>query len=147
MIPDLALFIEPNSGPQYELFFVEVKRKGNYQNNHLEDDLVKLGKEMHTALNKLVKKKVINPEVVGLLRMIEISRFYFTRETVDDILLIPAIVTKLNQIKDIIETTITNIYRCISGDEALVDLTPYTLQACKTPVSISVQMITSADDI
>lgn len=67
MIPDLALFIEPNSGTKYELFFVEVKRKGNYQNNHLEDDLVKLGKEMHTALNKLVKKKVRNPEVVGLL--------------------------------------------------------------------------------
>ncbi|KAG1460270.1 hypothetical protein G6F56_005988 [Rhizopus delemar] len=146
-----------NNCTKYELFFVEVKRKGNYQNNHLEDDLVKLGKEMHTALNKLVKKKVRNPEVVGLLvedcravaykmnleyngqyQMIEISRFYFTRETVDDILLIPAIVTKLNQIKDIIETTITNIYRCISGDEELVDLTPYTRQACKTPVSILV---------
>lgn len=67
MIPDLALFIEPNSGTQYELFFVEVKRKGNHRNNHLKDDLVKLGKKMHTALNKLVEKKVKNPEVVGLL--------------------------------------------------------------------------------
>ncbi|KAG1136861.1 hypothetical protein G6F37_011675 [Rhizopus arrhizus] len=80
----------------------------------------------------------MNLEYNGQYQMIEISRFYFTRETVDDILLIPAIVTKLNQIKDIIETTITNIYRCISGDEELVDLTPYTRQACKTPVSILV---------
>lgn len=67
MIPDLALFVEVNSTTNYELFFVEVKRKGKYQNNNLENDLVKLGKEMHTALNKLVKKRVRNPEVVGLL--------------------------------------------------------------------------------
>lgn len=44
MIPDLVLFIEPHSAINYELFFVEVKRKGNHQNNHLEDDLAKLGK-------------------------------------------------------------------------------------------------------
>lgn len=67
MIPDLAPFVEVNSTTNYELFFVEVKRKGKYQNNNLENDLVKLGKEMHTALNKLVKKRVRNPEVVGLL--------------------------------------------------------------------------------
>ena len=67
MIPNLVLFVEPHSATNYELFFVEVKRKGNYQNNYLENDLIKLGKEMHTALNKLVKKKVKNPEVVGLL--------------------------------------------------------------------------------
>ena len=67
MIPDLTLFIEVNSTTNYELFFVEVKRKGKYQNNNLENDLVKLGKEMHTALNKLMKKRVRNPEVVGLL--------------------------------------------------------------------------------
>lgn len=67
MIPDLVLFVEPHSATNYELFFVEVKRKGNYQNDYLENDLIKIGKEMHTALNKLVKKKVKNPEVVGLL--------------------------------------------------------------------------------
>ncbi|KAI9281922.1 hypothetical protein BY458DRAFT_449953 [Sporodiniella umbellata] len=105
MIPDLALFVEPNSGTKCELFFVKVKREGDYQNNHLEDDLFKLGKEIHTVLNKLVKR-VRNPEVVGLLvedcravaykmnseyngqyRMVSISHFYFTRETADDILL------------------------------------------------------------
>lgn len=57
MIPNLALFVEPDSGTNYEIFFVEVKRKGNYQNNFLESDLVKLGKEMQTGLNKLAKKK------------------------------------------------------------------------------------------
>lgn len=67
MIPDLTPFVEINSTTNYELFFVKVKRKGKYQNNHLANDLVKLGKEMHTALNKLVKKRVRNPEVVGLL--------------------------------------------------------------------------------
>lgn len=70
--------------------------------------------------------------------MIKISHFNLTRETVDDIFLIPAIITKLNQIKDIIGTTITKIYRCIGGNEELVDFTPYTRQACKTPVSILV---------
>lgn len=62
---------------------------------------------MHTALNKLVEKMVKNPEIVGLLvedcnavaykmnleyngqyQMLEISRLNFTRENVDDILLI-----------------------------------------------------------
>jgi hypothetical protein len=46
---------------------VEVKRKGNYHNNNLGDDIVKLGKEMQIALNKLVKRRVRNPEIVGIL--------------------------------------------------------------------------------
>lgn len=158
MIPDLTLFIEVNSTTNYELFFVEVKRKGKYQNNNLENDLVKLGKEMHTALNKLMKKRVRNPEVVGLLiedtkaiaykmtlkyeglyQMIEISQFNFARDNTDDILLIPAIIEKLSQIKEIILATISNLYQCINGDEELVDLTSYTRQACKTPVPIPVE--------
>jgi hypothetical protein len=44
-----------------------VKRKGNYRNNTYEDDVVKLGKEMQIALNKLVKMKVKSPEIVGIL--------------------------------------------------------------------------------
>ena len=66
--------------------------------------MIKLSKEMHIALNKLVVKKVKKPEVVGLLvedhkavaykmdikyngqyRMIEISRFHFSRDISDDI--------------------------------------------------------------
>jgi hypothetical protein len=66
MIPDFVLLVEPSSAITYELLFLEVKRKGNFQNNHLENDLIKLGKEMHTALNKLILNKVHNPEVIGL---------------------------------------------------------------------------------
>lgn len=72
----------------------------------------------------------------GQYKMTEISRLNFTRENVDDTLLIPAIVQKLDRIKDIINNTITSIYRCISGDEELVGLTPFTRQACNTSVSI-----------
>jgi hypothetical protein len=36
---------------------MEVKRKGNHSNNTLENDMIKLSKEMHIALNKLVVKK------------------------------------------------------------------------------------------
>lgn len=67
MIPDFVIFIEPHSAMNYELFFVEVKIKGNYQNNYLENDLIKLGKEMHVALNKLIMSKVKYSEVVGLI--------------------------------------------------------------------------------
>ena len=48
-------------------FFVEVKRKGDFANGHLESDTVKLGKEMQIAINKLILRKVKCPEVVGLL--------------------------------------------------------------------------------
>jgi hypothetical protein len=67
----------------------------------------------------------MNLEYDGL----EISRFNFTRDNVDDILLIPAII-------EIIQVTINNLYSRINGNEELVDLTPYTRQACKAPVYI-----------
>jgi hypothetical protein len=40
----------------YELFFVEVKRLGKFANGTFESDLIKLGKEMQVALDKLVLK-------------------------------------------------------------------------------------------
>lgn len=67
MLPDLVLYADPISKVNYELFFVEVKRKGNFANGHLESDTVKLGKEMQIAVNKLILRKVKCPEVVGLL--------------------------------------------------------------------------------
>ncbi|KAI9247755.1 hypothetical protein EDC94DRAFT_685041 [Helicostylum pulchrum] len=156
MIPDLVLFLEPYSAMNNELFLVEVKRKGNYQNNHLEDDLVKLGKEMHTALNKLILKKVKHPEVVGLkvggkkhlyrdnyiinaiprYQMIELSRFNFPRNNVDDVLLIPAILPRLTQMKEIIENTMNNLFESINDNQKNADLIPYTREACKTPMAI-----------
>lgn len=67
MIPDFVLWVEPHANRNFEVFFVEVKKQGNFANGHLESDLVKLGKEMQLGLNKLLKRKVENPEVVGLL--------------------------------------------------------------------------------
>ncbi|KAG1469379.1 hypothetical protein G6F56_003288 [Rhizopus delemar] len=123
MIPDLTPFVEINSTTNYELFFVKVKRKGKYQNNHLANDLVKLGKEMHTALNKLVKKRTLRRNKGKSLQ------FNFTRDNTDNILLISAIIEKLSQKKEIVLATISNLYQCINGDEELVDLASYTRQA------------------
>jgi hypothetical protein len=67
VIPDLVLFVDPITGNNLELCFVEVKRLGNRSNGHNEEDLVKLGKEMQLALNKLVFHRVKSPEVVGVL--------------------------------------------------------------------------------
>lgn len=67
MIPDFVLWVEPHSEVSFEVFFfVEAKKQGNFSNGPLESDLVKLGKEMQLGL-KLIKTKVANPEVVGLL--------------------------------------------------------------------------------
>lgn len=67
MIPDLVIFIDPLSVTNFELLLIEVKKHGNYSNGNLEKDLVKLGKEMQLALNKLITHDVKNPEVLGLL--------------------------------------------------------------------------------
>ncbi|KAG1048970.1 hypothetical protein G6F43_008679 [Rhizopus delemar] len=112
-----------------ELFFIEVKRPGKYNNGHLESNLVKLDKEMQIALNKSILRKVASPEVVGLLiegytattykmdlkfngqyRMMELSRFHFVRECIDDILLVPAVMEKLFQIQTIIQKTLEELY-------------------------------------
>jgi hypothetical protein len=66
MIPDFVMFVEPLSSIIFELFFVEVKRKGNKSNGNSESDLVKLRKEMQIALNKLIFQGVKNPQVVGI---------------------------------------------------------------------------------
>jgi hypothetical protein len=46
----------------------------------------------------------------GQYRMNKISRFHFARGISDDILLLPTIIEKLNQMKKIIERTISNLY-------------------------------------
>lgn len=66
MISDLAIFVDPISTTTFELFVMEVKKHGNLSNGNMEKDLVKLGKEMNLALDKLIQHKVKNPEV-GLL--------------------------------------------------------------------------------
>ncbi|KAF7720915.1 hypothetical protein EC973_005775 [Apophysomyces ossiformis] len=154
MIPDFVLYVDPISTVSFELFFVEVKRKGNYSNGHLESDLVKLGKEMQIAVNKLVLQKVASPEVVGLLiegdsavaykmdlvyngqyRMIELSRFHFVRENVNDISLVPTILEKLHQLQVIVEQTMGNLYKSLE-EENCVDLTSYARIACESPLAM-----------
>lgn len=63
MRPDYVLFI--GASTNFELLFVEVKRTGTWFNS--TGDLVKLGKEMQVALDKLVIKRVNNPTVVGMV--------------------------------------------------------------------------------
>ncbi|KAI9364655.1 hypothetical protein BD770DRAFT_151365 [Pilaira anomala] len=124
MIPDLALYVVSLSTMNFELFVVEVKKQGNYINGNLEKDLIKLGKEMKLALDKLLQYKVKNPEVPRLLvegikitaykmdlayngvyRMIELSEFYACRGNINDIMLIPTIMQRLDEVKTVVEET------------------------------------------
>jgi hypothetical protein len=66
MIPDLALYVDAVSTINFDLLVLEVKKQGNYSNGYLEKDLIKLGKEMKVALDKLIKYNVENPEVARL---------------------------------------------------------------------------------
>lgn len=67
MIPDLAIYVDAIPNINFELFLVEVKKQGNCSNGSLEKDLIKLGKKMQIALNKLVAYRVENPVVMGFL--------------------------------------------------------------------------------
>ncbi|KAG1046714.1 hypothetical protein G6F43_010812 [Rhizopus delemar] len=155
MIPDFVLWVEPHANRNFEVFFVEVKKQGNFANGHLESDLVKLGKEMQLGLNKLLKRKVENPEVVGLLleggqataykmdllyngqyRMVELSRFFLTRDNVDDVMLVPTIMEKLCQLQCIIQNTIDKLYQAIQEPSSQVDITPYMRSMCGSPVAV-----------
>lgn len=68
--------------------------------------------------------------------MIELSRFNFPRNNVDDVLLIPAILPRLTQMKEIIENTMNNLFESINDNQKNADLIPYTREACKTPMAI-----------
>lgn len=66
VFPDCVFYIHVDDKKNYELFFMEVKGypiKGNKK----ENDFVKLGKELHIAITKLVNVGVLGPVVVGLL--------------------------------------------------------------------------------
>lgn len=76
MIPDLAVYVDTVPNINFELLTIEVKKQGNCSNGSLEKDLVKLGKEMQLALNKLIIYKVQNPTVMGLLVEGNIRLFY-----------------------------------------------------------------------
>ncbi|CAO3651083.1 unnamed protein product [Mucor hiemalis] len=118
MIPDLVLFMDPFTGSNIELCFVEVKRPGNRSNGHKETDLVKLGKEMQLALNKLVLYRADSPEVVGILvegyvatsykmdlafngqyRMVKVNSSRFINDDSNDIMILPSVLESLIHLK------------------------------------------------
>lgn len=92
-------------------------------------------KFIHIECNAVAYK--MNLKYDGQYQMIEISRFNFPRNNVDDVLLLSAILPQLNQMKEIIENTITSIYNSTNNNsEQSTYLIPYTRQACKIPVPI-----------
>ncbi|RCH84970.1 hypothetical protein CU097_004261 [Rhizopus azygosporus] len=117
MIPDYVFFAEPYSEITFELCFVEVKRKENHYKRGYESDLVKLD-HIATAFKMDLKYN-------GQYRMVKLSELNFIRKTPDDILLLPTIMEKLNQIKEIISGTLKNLYEAIGNRDNQEDLTPY----------------------
>lgn len=63
LYPDYVNYVRLR-GTSIELMAIEVKKPGN---NKEESDLVRLGKELKTMVNKMVKTSVKNPVAVGVL--------------------------------------------------------------------------------
>ncbi|KAI9004915.1 hypothetical protein CLU79DRAFT_782039 [Phycomyces nitens] len=156
MIPDLVLYLNPLSTINFELLMIEVKKHGNFGNGNLEKDLVKLGKEMQLALDKLAIFKVKDPVVVGLLvegieitsykmdlkyngqyRMIEMGQFYAVRDNLVDVMLVPSIIQRMNQVQQIIEEMSIKVFKAINGQEYGQDVTTCMRTPCSSPVIIS----------
>ncbi|KAI9257971.1 hypothetical protein BDA99DRAFT_420922, partial [Phascolomyces articulosus] len=66
LIPDFVIYTEPYSNKNFEFMFLEVKKKGK-QTNVYESYIIKLGKELEIAVDKLVNEEVDSPEVAGIL--------------------------------------------------------------------------------
>ncbi|KAL9553110.1 hypothetical protein MBANPS3_003453 [Mucor bainieri] len=119
IIPDLAIYVTLHN-VNYELLLLETKKPGNYSNGSLEKDLVKLGKEMQAAIDKLIMVGVKNAQAAGIhieglkttvytmdlnfngqYRMIKVSAFSFLRHNVNDILLVSSIILNMSRIKKV----------------------------------------------
>ncbi|CAO0796397.1 unnamed protein product [Mucor circinelloides] len=155
MIPDLAVYVDTVPNINFELLNIEVKKQGNCSNRSLEKDLVKLGKEMQLALNKLIIYKVQKPTVMGLLvedlkmtafrmdlefdgqyRMLEIGQVFLVRDNKCDILLVPTILQVLTQVKEEIEVTRTNLFKAIKGQGFTTDKKGYMRKSCSSPLVV-----------
>ncbi|KAG1041172.1 hypothetical protein G6F43_012143 [Rhizopus delemar] len=156
IIPDLVLYITLLSNINFELFVVEVKKHGNFSNGSLENDMIKLGKEMKLPLDKMVAYKVDSPEVISLLirgskatvmkmdllyngqyRLIEISNFFIVRDTVEDIMLIPGIIQKLDQARQMIQNTIEKVYKAIRKEvSSTQDNNTFMRKVCQSPITV-----------
>lgn len=67
--------------------------------------------------------------------MMEINRFRFTRDWSDDVLLLPPILERMHQIKQIVEKTITSLYQAI--DRKYEDLSTFIRKPCNIPVLVN----------
>lgn len=65
-MPDSVAYVCAISTTKHEFFFMEVKTT-DQACNKFQRDLIKLGKAMQIALDKLILIGVDSPEVVGLL--------------------------------------------------------------------------------
>ncbi|KAI9486922.1 MAG: hypothetical protein EXX96DRAFT_471779 [Benjaminiella poitrasii] len=155
MIPDLTVYVDTVPNINFELLTIEVKKQGNCSNRSLEKGLVKLGKEMQLALNKLIIYKVQKPTVMGLLveglkmtafrmdlefdgqyRMLEIAQVFLVRDNKCDILLVPTIMQVLTQVKEEIEVTRTNLFKAIKGQGVTTDEKGYMRKSCSSPLVV-----------
>ncbi|KAF7727411.1 hypothetical protein EC973_007575 [Apophysomyces ossiformis] len=135
-------------------------RKGNNSNGRLECDLVKLGKELLIALNKLVDYGIDDPEVYGLLveeedeatvfkldiqhdgiyRMVELSKMSVLWKFEDHVMLLPSIVEKLLHVQRLISAQIekftmaTNLKR--PGVHRSSKQATFVRVPCRTPVAV-----------
>ncbi|EIE91147.1 hypothetical protein RO3G_15858 [Rhizopus delemar RA 99-880] len=57
--------------------------------------------------------------------MVELSRFFLTRDNVDDVMLVPTIMEKLCQLQRIIQNTIDKLYQAIQEPSSQVGITSY----------------------
>ncbi|KAG0182405.1 hypothetical protein DFQ28_005997 [Apophysomyces sp. BC1034] len=159
MIPDFVLFSDAVSTIDYEFFIAEIKRKGNNSNGGLECDLVKLGKELQLALNKLVGYGVDDPEVYGLLveddtatvlkldiqydgkyRMVEVSKTSAFWEFEDHVMLLPSMVEKPSHVQRLVDTQINKFYSVLnrkrSGARISSKQATFVRVPCQTPVAL-----------
>ncbi|ORY99348.1 hypothetical protein BCR43DRAFT_226812 [Syncephalastrum racemosum] len=147
--PDFVVYVQP-SNAHHDIMVGEVKPP-NASISQAESDLVKIGKELRLMLNRLILLGTPDPVVCGIL----VEGFNMTTFTMDlpapqlyrmqmlaqtpifrrrtDFVCIPALLSRLVQIKDIAIGTARNVYEtailkssgCHGQGIALYEVAPY----------------------
>ncbi|CEI93074.1 hypothetical protein RMCBS344292_07317 [Rhizopus microsporus] len=65
----------------------------------------------------------------------KMDSFRFINDNSDDILSLPAIIEKLNQVKAIIERTMDSLYRRVAEGKQGEGITMYIRKLCESPVA------------
>ncbi|CAO3637363.1 unnamed protein product [Cunninghamella blakesleeana] len=127
IMADYILKYVPPYGECFDLFVAEIKPVNKNCHSQLQSDFVKLGKQMKSMLDHLIKTGVNDPIVTGLLVdgyscstfmlslksdgiyiLTELATFYLLRSPLDSPL-IPTIAECFFQLKSLITTTANNI--------------------------------------